>query len=91
MAVDINDYIYNVETEYKSYREYFPLQWTTTPPTEEGLYFAYSQEDGVEIVHYRGRNQLDMAVMGIEWRYSLGGYTHWLGPLPVPEPPKVDA
>jgi hypothetical protein len=42
-------------------------------------------------VHYRGRNQLDIAVMGIEWRYSLGGYTHWLGPLPVPEPPKVDA
>lgn len=65
------------------------LQWTTEPPTQEGLYFACS-ENGVEITHYRGRNETDVGIMDIEWRYPLSAFTHWIGPLPVPEPPSED-
>lgn len=65
--------------------------WSTDPPTEDGWYWAYDDE----------RNWLDMVYCLVPasgddiyqiWRdgysYDLSDFTHWLGPLPLPEPPR---
>lgn len=68
------------------------LQWTTEPPKQRGLYRAIdtkgigwwvhvSQEPYREDVFYVSR-------FGYGHNVSLDNFTHWLGPLPMPEPPK---
>ena len=62
------------------------MQWTTEQPTQDGLYLAYKGEK-VEYVDVFG---------GLAYRLGdnlglpcwLHEFTHWMGPLPVPGPPK---
>lgn len=67
------------------------MKWTTTPPTVEGWYWVIQDRvnPSPEIVKVSGafaHGKL-YAEMGNS-EYSLELFTHWLGPLPVPEPPK---
>ena len=65
------------------------IEWTTEQPWKQGvrdaLYWAY---DGkiVQLVDVMGG-----IVYGTGDRYNrlshVNDYTHWMGPLPVPEPP----
>lgn len=58
-------------------------KWSTDPPTEDGWYWAYDSRDGkVEMIFYGNEPEL----VWID-RLVLELYTHWLGPLPKPEPP----
>ena len=60
------------------------LEWTTEPPTEGGWYWI-RYPDGeiacVEVFYSLGNMETDSD-------YVLDTVTHWLGPLPVPEPPE---
>lgn len=58
------------------------LHWTTEPPTVEGWYWMM-QPSGVPLcLYFDGR-------LGIEDEYlDFDDFTHWLGPLPPPEPPQ---
>lgn len=73
--------------------------WDTHPPTVEGLYFVYVHHDK----YPSGPNVVEVAAeknTGILGVFDSGGdfepcadyggplKTYWLGPLPVPEPPK---
>lgn len=61
-------------------------EWTTETPKEDGWYWAkHKHADEIEIVRVE-----DGAVMEIfydAWT-DINSFSHWLGPLPVPELPK---
>jgi len=64
------------------------LQWQTTPPTVTGAYWVVA--DGAKIVV----NVVYIDVLCVEEAHEYHTpvtsqfYTHWLGPLPIPEAPK---
>jgi hypothetical protein len=66
-------------------------KWTTTPPTEPGWYWVRNikgkiwcdevfKKDGVMCWWSEDENTFNSII--------LDYFTHWLGPLPPPEPPK---
>jgi hypothetical protein len=64
------------------------LGWTTTPPTVEGWYWVYS--DG-EINLVNVFRNYDAWIVRRDDRTAwieMLNTAHWLGPLPLPEPPK---
>jgi hypothetical protein len=68
------------------------IKWITAPPTEEGWYWAqWAQDVGnitcVEVSYSLATQELEVWVTAKEYTYELKDFTHWLGPLPVPEPP----
>lgn len=68
---------------YKSYI-YTDKEWTTEPPTQAGLYFA-CQSGIVYWVEVLGNLTVDNPRGD---GFPLEDYSHWIGPLPQPEPPK---
>jgi hypothetical protein len=61
------------------------LVWTTTPPTQAGWYWVVADGSLIPIVlHVRILESGDR----YNGDYNLDHVTHWLGPLPVPEPPE---
>lgn len=64
------------------------LEWTTTPPTVEGWYWVKEKGNGftMAFVKYK-RGHFEIWIDG-EYRNDYEEYTHWLGPLPEPEPPQ---
>ena len=80
--------------ELLKHYEYENLEWTTTPPTVEGKYWVYNKVGDIhlcDVYEYKGKlfipdgyyGDIDLPVEKQEY------YSHWLGPLPVPEPPKA--
>ena len=67
------------------------LEWTTTPPTEPGYFWAQEQDDGRVIVEaFRHTADGPLFVRsGWDTRDAFE-FTHWLGPLPPPEAPKEE-
>jgi hypothetical protein len=69
------------------------LQWTTTPPTEEGWYWVDTSQwanRGVpEVVEVRLIEDKGLRAFetGDDVGIAVSAYELWLGPLPVPEPP----
>jgi hypothetical protein len=71
-------------------------KWTTDPPKEDGDYFAWKRDDEyfdtptivsvTNIRHISEPPYFTFWFAGVE--YELSRVTHWLGPLPVPDPPK---
>jgi hypothetical protein len=70
--------------------------WTTTPPTVEGWYWAKIKpsKDTLDFTPDRYcvyvRHDVDAWeawCIPFEYNLSLNYFTHWLGPLPLPEPP----
>ena len=75
------------------------MKWTTEPPTKPGWYWVRvpqshaSMRGGIFVVSieiFGGKQHIDWLVDGYEWDppFEESHITHWLGPLPVPEPPK---
>jgi hypothetical protein len=69
--------------------------WDTAPPTAEGWYWAihYDQGDqdrrGATIVQYVGNSRVVCGKWSLDpVETGVADFTHWLGPLPVPELPK---
>ena len=71
--------------------------WSTDAPTKDGWYWAAFPfgDDAWIKVHVKVEGDVCYSVRGeedgeegklAEWR--LASFTHWLGPLPVPEPPE---
>ena len=74
-------------------------EWTTSQPTTSGYYWAF---DGDEVVFAEVfGDKLKPTATGVEWEWiacahadideewrSLSDFTHWIGPLPRPEPPQ---
>lgn len=64
------------------------FEWTTTPPTQEGWYWAKRENDIIMV------EVADTEAGGCAWEAGLdypkdfADYSAWLGPLPVPEPPQ---
>ncbi len=70
------------------------MEWTTEPPTQTGLYWAFNEHmtiDGVDAVDVYGSNNSLLVAFELGDNYdtmqSLSRWTHWMGPLSVPEPP----
>lgn len=69
--------------------------WTTEPPTEPGWYWATPRmvegwEDispQIAEVYKNLSDRLKVLFDGND-DFDLADFTHWLGPLPLPEPPK---
>lgn len=72
------------------------MTWTTTPPTEPGWYWMASGPNVFGwIGHYFKTNEGVVRMSNMDntksfARLAAKGNFHWLGPLPVPEPPAVD-
>ena len=60
-------------------------EWTTVPPTQDGWYWA---ADGGEIEIVLFERGICWAAGQDEQYVPEKYYTHWLGPLPVPDVPK---
>jgi len=63
------------------------FQWTTEPPTQEGWYWGFHKNKTV-YMFWVGLDD-DNILMAYFNGYPVPfeSHTHWLGPLPVPEPP----
>ena len=80
----MSDYAYVIEHWTKQASTKSGFGWTTEPPTVEGWYWA-RHEVTKEIV----MTQV-CQITSDYWTTENGPiwqFTHWLGPLPVPEPP----
>lgn len=79
--------------------EYTAIQissWTTTPPVVDGDYWVYEHDDEyfdeptivsvTNIKHLSEQPYFTFWFGGVE--YELSRVTYWLGPLPIPDPPK---
>lgn len=62
------------------------LKWTTAPPTVEGWYWVRFSNEQIECVTIGIIDGKPIEKFYDHW--ALEGVTHWLGPLPEPEPPK---
>jgi hypothetical protein len=62
------------------------IKWTTEPPTEPGLYRAVHKDKTVGWVMV-GKRHGWVLKFGDDGISKKEDFTHWLGPLPVPEPP----
>jgi hypothetical protein len=64
------------------------IKWLTEPPTQEGMYQAYNEEVGVRWVDVAPDGIGDFLTAyagGVPSR--IGYYSHWLGPIPIADPP----
>jgi hypothetical protein len=66
-------------------------QWTTTPPTEPGLYWVWRQGRAVQIVSVVFEAHLVAYETGWEYHYELDVFSHWAGPFTPPPPPPASA
>jgi hypothetical protein len=69
------------------------LEWTTTPPTEQGYYWARFVISG-DIILAQLEKDIDRVrayIIGEDAGYWLDNFTHFIGPLSLaaPEPPNV--
>ena len=58
-------------------------EWTTTPPTEPGWYWVFTVGKELDLIEY----DHSITAFGTDTPQPAWLYTHFLGPLPVPEPP----
>ena len=69
------------------------LEWSTTPPTVPGWYWAKlndeSYNNGNEKIQVVLVNKGGLVLMVEDDSPNITlAFSHWLGPLPIPEPPK---
>ena len=69
------------------------MEWTTEVPTKMGYYWACVRADArdtgvyiVKVVH--AFNELVATIPGKGYKQYLESFTHWMGPLDIPEAPK---
>jgi hypothetical protein len=69
------------------------MEWTTTPPTQPGFYWARLREENMEIVHNPGvtivevcedLGQLYVSGLAIEPNLPMETIEWWAGPLVPP-------
>jgi hypothetical protein len=67
------------------------MYWTTTPPTVEGWYWAldvlFQHIEPVYVEWSIPDRKFIVNQMRNGKEMELSDFSHWLGPLPVPEPP----
>lgn len=88
----IDNYEYNIETDHKSVRSHVMLQWQTEPPIVEGWYWVKWTErhKPIQIVYLQKDNKFEsVLVIGNIHSHEVNSFAHWLGPLPIPELPKI--
>lgn len=67
---------------------FFPFEWTTEPPTQEGWYWVVNGNKEIEIVKvYKTCDGLYAWTVTSERDFDLKDFSMWLGPLPEPEKP----
>lgn len=63
-------------------------QWTTEPPRVEGVFWAMRLGEPLIVeVFFSYKDKLMADLTDEELPRELSEFTHWLGPLPVPELP----
>lgn len=72
------------------FKEIRMLEWTTTPPTEPGCYWVMTGwGPAIAIVgSFDFSTNLMVKIASGQATYEISNFTHWLGPLPIPEPPE---
>ncbi len=70
------------------------FKWTTEPPTAEGWYWARrvftegnEKQKEIQLYYFNGSIWL-FSPDDYEYTPNSENFTHWLGPLPIPEPPQ---
>jgi hypothetical protein len=67
------------------------LKWTTEAPTQKGWYWAFDETDRKSGVLMLNVDNDGIGYHLVAWDAdiptNISSYTHWLGPLPVPESP----
>jgi hypothetical protein len=65
------------------------LEWTTEPPTQDGWFWAIGPGNPVVVRVIEGNPSHFVGfINGVGGAYPVDYFSHWLGPLPIPEPPK---
>jgi hypothetical protein len=64
------------------------MNWTTERPKERGYYWAYEDLDpeDADVFLVYVKDELHCILYHDEW--PLDSFSHWIGPLQKPEPPK---
>lgn len=76
---------YNIGVDARA--EWKALKWTTETPTIEGWYWARTYVGVKEKIFVVEMRQTGIFITNAECPFPTSMFTHWLGPLPVPEPP----
>ena len=70
------------------------MAWTKERPTQPGWYWAYEKLDQrtadvmmVEVFVAQASEELWGRAMSLRW--ELSHFSHWMGPLEPPEPPRL--
>ena len=79
--------------QYKRARAAMTQEWTTTPPTELGWYWGFLSDRRLKIrivlIYWIGGGySIHKPGFLYDWEPDLKRFTHWLGPLSIPEPPQ---
>jgi hypothetical protein len=66
------------------------MEWTTDKPTEPGLYWAWDRIHilAVDAYIHRGKIVLFELGEGYNLMQSVDAFSHFIGPLPIPDPPQ---
>jgi hypothetical protein len=62
------------------------LEWTTETPKKPGIYWAKQRDGDIEIIDIDSWSKSAFRT-GQNGSVLKTNYTHWLGPIPAPEPP----
>ena len=67
-------------------------KWTTKVPSQPGVYWAYAKGYDETVLHVdvRFEDENALVVWVEDCKYPLSEFTHWIGPLLIPEPPIDD-
>jgi len=85
-----DNYSYEITSNFKGdHKIDVMLQWQTTPPTEPGWYWVAQRTNDPRVTQYYFNGRMWMnSPKDYEYFPYEEYFTHWLGPLPVPELPK---
>lgn len=64
------------------------LEWTTEPPTQDGWYWTVEANDIFIVEVSKIGSRMIVNYFGTLEESRVDEFTYWLGPLPIPDPPK---
>lgn len=67
------------------------MEWTDETPTQLGWYWVWDGEtiDMAEVAYWSFDDHYSIMIGDIQW--DLNDFTHFIGPIPQPEPPTISA
>ena len=80
-----------IDYSYGANGIFVTLRWTTKPPTQEGWYCAFRDEEVMLVEVFRHTEKGSLFVRSGWDTNDFFEFSHWMGPLPEPKRPEPKA